>query len=134
MVLVDTIWASIVYALMLVFAAIIGFIVLKVGIVSFKLAMRTIIAARGIENIKSVKKYPKYGITEENEAEFEIITSYIKTKIKKNYYANYYTKYAYNMFKIKTILSYIDSLKSFIKAKTEKNNYAKYAYIQLFKK
>jgi hypothetical protein len=132
MVLVDTIWADMVYAVMFVFALIIGFIVLKVGIASFEAIMGIIMAVRGIENVKGIV-HPKYRITED-EGEFEIIVSFIKAEIEKNRYANYCVRYVYDFFEIKTILSYANSLKSFIESKTKKNNYAKYAYIQLFKK
>lgn len=133
MAVLDVIWMGISSAALLAIVAIIGFIAFKWGIVSFKITMDAVKAAKGIENIEGVVKYPRYRNTEEDKDEFEIIVSFIKAEIEKNYYANYYTKYAYKRFKIKLILSYIDSLKSFIESKSKKN-FAKYAYIQLFKK
>ena len=131
MVLVDMIWAGMVYAFMLVFAAIIGFVVLKIGIVSFKSAMGTIIAARGIENIEGVARNPNYRITEEDE--FEIITSNFNSLIKDEAEKNHYTNYVYmRLFKIIETLLYTFSSK-FTKVETELSYYIEHTFIQLSK-
>jgi hypothetical protein len=126
----DTIWIFMVSAVSLVFVAVVGFIVLKMGFTSFKMVMGTVNAAKGIENIEGTVKDSKYRITEEDENEFEIISKFMKSEIEKNPYA----KYLYKQFKIEMIIAHIGSLRDSLEAKIKKHNYTKYAYIQLFKK
>ncbi len=149
MAVLDLIWMGISYAALLAFVAIMGFIVFKVGIISFKIAMDVVGAAKGIENIEGVIK-PDYRIATEKH-EIEIIGNFINASIQKNHRA----KYVYDLFKVGLMVpmvisninslndfyesrtektySHINSLKSFIESK-HKTNFAKYAYIQLFKK
>lgn len=144
----DTIGIIMASASLLAFIALVGFIVLKVGFTSFKIVMEPVMAARGIENIEGIVRNSKYGITEEDKDEFEIISSFINAEIRKNPYTNY----LYKLFKIEIIIVHIDSLissintkienivahldsfKSSVKARIKKSNHTKYAYIQLFKK
>ncbi len=126
----DTIGIIMASALLLALVALIGFIVLKIGFTSFNIVMEPVRAARGIENIEGVVRNSKYGITEKDKDEFEIISSFIKAEIKKNIYTNY----LYKLFKIEIIVAHLDSFKSSVKARIKKNSHSKYAYIQLFKK
>lgn len=147
MAVLDLVWMVTSYAALLAFIAIMGVIIFKFGIVSFKLAISAVGATRGIENIRGVVNQPSHRITEESD-EIEIITSYITSFIQKSIEQNYYAKYAYDLFRVELIISYIksldrfieekvissiDSLKSFVESRRKKN-FARYAYIQLFKK
>ena len=119
------------YAALLAFMAIMGIILFKVGFASFKLAMNTVGATRGIENIRGVVNQSGYRTTRETD-EIEIavsyVTSFIQTIIEKNRYA----KYAYNLFRVELIISYIKILDSFVESKLGEIDYAGYAY-ELFK-
>lgn len=126
----DTIWIFMASALTLAFIAIVGFVVFKIGLTSFKIVMTTVNAAKGIENIGVSVKDLKYITNVEDESEFEIIGSLIKSGIEKNSY----TRYLYKKFKIETFIAHFGSLKDSISVKIKKRNYSKYAYIQLFKK
>lgn len=154
----DTIGMLLVSALSLAFVAVIGFIVLKMGLNTFKMIMSTVYATRGIENREIVPKDSKYRITEEEDNEFQIIGQFMKTEIEKNSYASYlYRKFKVEMLIIKFVFlrdsldtkmdiliergnifiettikknQYTNSIRSKIK----KHNYTKYAYIQLFKR
>lgn len=156
MAVLDLIWMGISSAALLALLAIMGFILFKVGIISFKIAMDVVGAAKEIETIDGVIKQPNHRIAAEKN-ETEIILSFVKAEIEKNQYASY----AYNLFKVEIIISYINSsiipkieeinekyeslfenkkirsyansLKNFMESKGKKN-FAKYAYIQLFKK
>lgn len=153
----DTIGMLLVSALSLAFVAVIGFIVLKLGLNTFKMIMGTVYATRGIENMEIIQKDSKYRITEEEDNEFQIIGQFIKTEIEKNSYASYlYGKFKVEML-IEKFISLIDSLDTkmdiliqkgdifietkiknqytnSIKSKVKRHNYTKYAYIQLFKR
>ena len=147
MAVLDLVWTVASYAALLAFIAIVGFIIFKFGIASFKLAVNTVGATRGIENISSVINRPGHRTTEESD-EIEILVSYITSFVQKSVERNHHAKYAYDSLRVELIISYFKSLdhfvdekvtlstasfKSFIKSKREKN-FAKYAYIQLFKK
>ena len=150
MAILDLVWTGISYAALLAFVAIMGFVLFKVGIVLFKIAMDVVGAAKGIESIEGVIKRPNYRISAEKD-EIEIISNFVKASIENNHHA----KYAYDLFKVELISSivisninsldnyyevqtektygYVNSLKNFIASKRKKS-FAKYAYIQLFKK
>jgi len=160
MAVLDLIWMGISYAALLALVIIMGFIAFRVLVISFKIAIDVVGAARGIENIEGIIKQPNYGITAEKD-ETEIISSYIKSEIEKNSYAKYSYdllrietiiasinsfygfmepkfeningEYAYELFRVEKAISYVNSLKKFMVNKGKKN-FVKYAYIQLFKK
>ena len=147
MAVLDLVWMVASYAALLAFIAIVGVLIFKFGITSFKLAISTVGATRGIENIKGVVNQSGHRTTDESD-EMEILVSYIARFVQKSVERNHYAKYAYNSLRVELIISYIkylehfvdekatsstNSLKSFAKSKREKN-FAKYAYIQLFKK
>lgn len=154
----DNIGILLVSALSLAFVAVIGFIVLKMGLNIFKMIMSTVYATRGIENMEIVQNDSKYRITEEEDNEFQIIGQFMKTEIEKSSYASY----LYRKFKVEMLITEFISLRDLldtkmdiliergnifiekrikknqytnsIKSKIKKHNYTKYAYIQLFKR
>jgi hypothetical protein len=131
MAVLDLVWTFTSYAALLAFMAILGVILFKVGFASFKLAMNTVGATRGIENIRGVVNQSGHrttGETDEIEIAVSYVTIFIQTIIEKNRYA----KYAYNLFRVELITSYIKILNSFLESKLEKIDYAGYAY-ELFK-
>ncbi len=157
MAVLDLIWMGISSAALLAFVAIMGIILVKIGTVSFKIAMDVVGAARGIENIEGVIKRRNPRIAAEKD-EIEIINNFINATLEKNHRLKYaydlfkvesvashislfitkaekinYEEYAYKWFKIEKALSHANSLKKFAESKRKKN-FAKYAYIQLFKK
>ncbi|MGZ7109361.1 MAG: hypothetical protein ACXVHW_10355 [Methanobacterium sp.] len=144
----DTIWIFMASALILASLAIIGFVVLKIGLASFKMAMYTVYAARDIEDIDFQIKNPKYSITEEEKGEIEFISNVLKSEIEKHSY----TRYLYKLLKIEILFAHIDSivhkidsnmdifierivsLTNSMESRIKKHSYTKYANIQLFKK
>ena len=130
MAVLDLVWMVISYAALLVFIAIMGVIVVKFGITSFKLAMNTVGATKGIENIKRVNP-SNYRATKETD-EFEIIVSYATSFTQTIIERNHYAKYAYDLFRVELIISYIKSLDHFVESKLEEIDYAGYAQ-KLFK-
>lgn len=130
MAVLDLVWMVISYAALLVFIAIMGVIVVKFGITSFKLAMNTVGATKGIENIKKVNQ-SNYRATKETD-EMEIIVSYAASFIQTIIERNHYAKYAYDLFRVELIVLYIKSLDHFVESKLEETDYAGYAQ-KLFK-
>ncbi len=131
MAVLDLIWMVASYAALLAFIAIVGVILFKFGITSFKLAMNTVGATRGIENIKGVSNQPGRRTTEGSD-EMEVIVSYITHFLKKSIERNHYAKYTYELFRVELILSYIKYLDRFVESKLEKVDYAGYTR-ELFK-
>ncbi|MGZ7160714.1 MAG: hypothetical protein ACXVHV_08645 [Methanobacterium sp.] len=135
-------------ALILASLAIIGFVVLKIGLASFKMAMYTVYAARDIENIDFQIKNPKYSITEEEKGEIEFISNVLKSEIERHSY----TRYLYKLLKIEILnvhigsiidkidskmdifIDHIVSLTNSMESKIRRHSHMRYAYIQLFKK
>ncbi|MGB9979343.1 hypothetical protein [Methanobacterium sp.] len=147
MAVLDLVWTVVSYAALLAFIAIVGVIIFKFGITSFRLAINTVGATQGIENIRGVINRSDHRTTKE-EDEIEIIFSYITSFIQTIIERNHHAKYTYDLLKVELIISYIkfldnfvdqkitsrtDSFKNFVESKREKN-FARYAYIQLFKK
>lgn len=130
MAVLDLIWMVTSYAALLAFIAVMVVVIFKVGISSLKLAMNTVGATRGIENIEGVIKQPDHrtaGKTDEIELIISDISKLIQTIIERNYYA----RYIYDLFRVELIISNISSLINFMDSKLEKIDYAK--YIELFK-
>ncbi len=125
MAVLDLVWMVASYAALLAFIAIVGVLIFKFGITSFKLAISTVGATRGIENIKGVVNQHGHRTTDESD-EMEIIASYITRFVQKSVERNYYAKYVYEMLRVELILSYINSLDHFIGSKLENVDYAGY--------
>jgi hypothetical protein len=92
----DAIWLFAVSASVIVSIAITGFIALKIGIISFKIVMDAIMAAKGLEIMEGPIERPKYAVSDIKE-EKDVISLFIdytnnlrKAKVRKNY-----TQYAY---------------------------------------
>jgi hypothetical protein len=105
MAVLDTILIYMSSAFVLALVALIGYVALRLGTITFGILMDSVKAANGIENISGIKINPQQANTAE------------KTETKKS------------------DIPYIDVIKIFLKnlRKSRKVN-AKYAYIQLFKK
>lgn len=105
MAVLDTILIYMSSAFVLALVAIIGYVTLRLGTITFGILMDSVKAANGIENIRGIK------------TNIEKVATSEKTEIKKSDFP------------------YIDVIKIFLKnlRKSRKVN-AKYAYIQLFKK
>ncbi|MGF7117632.1 hypothetical protein [Methanobacterium oryzae] len=105
MAVLDTILIYMSSAFVLALVAIIGYVTLRLGTITFGILMDSVKAANGIENIGEIK------------TNIEKVDTSEKTEIKKSDFP------------------YIDVIKIFLKnlKKSRKVN-AKYAYIQLFKK
>ena len=131
MAVLDLIWMVTSYAALLAFIAIMGVIIFKVGIISFKLSINAVGATRGIENIRGVVNQPDRKIASETD-EIEIIVSQVNSFIQTSIERNYYAKYAYNLFRVELIISYIKPLKNFVESKLEKIDDTEYMY-ELFK-
>ena len=131
MAVLDLLWMVASYAALLAFIAIVGVIIFKFGIASFKLAINTVGATRGIENIKGIVNQQGHRTTDKSD-EMEILVSYITRFIQKSIERNYYAKYAYELFRVELIISYIKSLDHFVESKLEKVDYAGYTH-QIFK-
>ena len=125
MAVLDLVWMVASYAALLAFIAIVGVVIFKFGCSSFKLAISTVGATRGIENIKGVVTRPGHRTTDESD-EMEIMVSYITRLIQKSVERNHYAKYTYETLRVELILSYINSLDHFIESKLENVDYAGY--------
>ena len=125
MAVLDLVWMVASYAALLAFIAIVGVLIFKFGITSFKLAISTVGSTRGIENIKGVVNQPGHRTKDESD-EMEIIVSYITHFVQKSVERNHYAKYVYEMLRVELILSYIKSLDHFIESKLENVDYAGY--------
>ena len=89
----DAVWLFTVYASLLVFIAISGFIAFKVGIFFYRIVMGSIIAVKGIENIEGPIKNHKYPISDEKDV-VSLFIDYVKN-FKKPDMRKDHTKYAY---------------------------------------
>jgi hypothetical protein len=103
----------------------VGVLIFKFGITSFKLAISTVGATRGIENIRGVVNQPGRRTRDESD-EMEIIVSYITRFVQKSVERNHYAKYIYETLRIELILYYIKSLDHFVESKLENVDYAGY--------
>ncbi len=130
MAVLDLVWVVTSYAALLAIIAIMGVILFKVGITSFKLAMNAVGATRGIENIEGIIKQSYHGTAAQTD-EIELIVSDISKFIQICIEKNRYAKYTYDLFRVELILSNISSLMNFIDSKLEKIDYTK--YVELFK-
>lgn len=101
MAVLDTVWIFMVFALLLAFLVLIGYIILKMGLDTFKMIMSTVYATRNIEKMKIVQKDSKYRIAEKEDDELKIIGRFIKSEIDKNRY----TSYLYKKFKVKILIA-----------------------------
>ncbi len=131
MAVLDFVWVVTSYAALLALIAIMGVILFKVGITSFKLAMNAVGATRGIENIRGIAKQPYHGTTGKKD-EIELMVSDISKLIQIGIESNRYAKYTYDLFRVELIISNIDYLINLIDSKLEKIDYEKYMY-ELFK-
>ncbi|MCZ3365249.1 hypothetical protein [Methanobacterium veterum] len=125
MAVLDLVWMVASYAALLAFIAIVGVLIFKFGITSFKLAISTVGATRGIENIRGVVNQPGRRTRDESD-EMEIIVSYITRFVQKSVERNHYAKYIYETLRIELILYYIKSLDHFVESKLENVDYAGY--------
>ena len=82
----ETIGALMTPAIALSFIAITGFMVLKIGLISFKLVIGNISVVKGIENTEFTIKDPKYKLINQEEKEFDFILKILKSQMKKNQY------------------------------------------------
>ena len=130
MAVLDLVWTVASYTVLLAFIAVVGVLIFKFGITSFKMAINTVGATRGIENIKGVVNQPSHRTTDESD-EMEIFVSYITHFVQKSVERNHYVKYTYEMLRVELILSYIKSLDQFIESKLENVDYEGYM-LELF--
>ena len=125
MAVLDLIWTVTSYAALLAFITLMGVIIFKIGFTSFKLAMNTVGATRGIENIKGVVNSSDRRKTGESD-EIEIIISYITGFVQNVIERNHHARYAYDLLRVELIISYMNSLEGFVQSKLEKVDYAGY--------